>query len=285
MKRGVLFLVLATLFWGGNYICGRFLAPAMPSILLNTVRWAISSVLLVGILALRKKHLPIFTKWKEFLILGFFGIFAFSTLTYMGLRNISASTAGMISAGIPIAILFFTPFILKEYPKTKASIGAVISIIGVIVLLKGKHAAATSHSSFFGDIEIVLACFAWGLYTVLGKRFGKEIDPLTMTAGAAIYGTIFSALSCTLSVHLNMIHMTGVAWLSVIYVSTFASVIAYLAWTTGVKIVGAGRAAPYINLLPVWTVILGVLLLHEEISLLSLIGGAVTITGAVLASL
>jgi drug/metabolite transporter (DMT)-like permease len=81
-----------------------------------------------------------------------------------------------------------------------------------------------------------------------------------------------------------MIHMTMIAW-ACVYVSTFASVGAYLAWNAGVKIVGAGRAAPYINLLPVWTVVFGVLLLHEQVSWMSLVGGAVTIIGAVLASL
>lgn len=284
MQRGALLLVIATLLWGGNYICGRYLAPAMPSTLLNTVRWAISTMLLFIILAASKKTLPVFSKWKEFMFLGFLGIFAFSTLTYMGLSNISASHAGMISAGIPIAILLFTPLVLKERPSTKAWVGAAISIIGVITLIEGKH--ASSHdSSVTGEIEIVVACLAWGLYTVLGKRYGKEIDPLTMTAGAALYGTVFSAISCIGTVHTGSIHMTKIAWICVIYVSTFASVAAYSAWTAGVKIAGAGRAAPYINLLPVWTVVFGVLLLHEQISWLSLAGGTITIFGAVLASL
>jgi drug/metabolite transporter (DMT)-like permease len=136
-----------------------------------------------------------------------------------------------------------------------------------------------------GDVEIVLSCLAWGLYTVLGKRYGKQMDPLTMTAGAAVYGTVFSAMSCIGTVSPSMIHMTTIAWACVMYVSTFASVGAYLAWNAGVKIVGAGRAAPYINLLPVWTVVFGVLMLHEQIYWMSLVGGAVTIIGAVVASL
>lgn len=284
MKRGILLLVLATILWGGNYICGRFLAPALPATLLNTVRWAISTVILFGLLSLNKKNIPIFTKWKEFLILGFFGVFAFSTLNYLGLRSVSASQAGMISAGIPIAILAFTPIVLKENIKLKAWIGAVVSILGVILLVQGKH-TASSQSSLLGEIEILLSCLAWGLYTVLGKRYGKQMDPLTLTAGASFYGTLLSALSCIGTVQADMIHMTGNAWICVIYVSTFASVGAYFAWNTGVKIVGAGRAAPYINLLPVWTVIFGVLLLHEQVSLVSLVGGVVTIVGAVLASL
>ncbi|MCM2534936.1 DMT family transporter [Neobacillus pocheonensis] len=55
--------------------------------------------------------------------------------------------------------------------------------------------------------------------------------------------------------------------------------------TIAVAIVGAGKAAPFINLLPVWTVIFGVFLLHEQVSLMSLLVGIVTIAGAVLASL
>ncbi|AJY74039.1 DMT family transporter [Paenibacillus beijingensis] len=284
MKRGIALLVIATILWGGNYICGRYLADALPPTLLNTVRWGISTVLLAGLLALNKKRLPVFAKWKELMLLGFLGTFAFSMLTYLGLRSISASQAGMISAGIPIAILLFTPLVLKEQIRGKSWLGAFLSIAGVIVLFQGKSGSA-SHASFVGDIEIMLSCVAWGLYTVFGKRFGKTIDPLTMTAGAALYGTLFSALSCIGTVKPEMIHMTGTAWLCLAYVSTLASVGAYLAWTAGVKAVGAGRAAPYINLLPVWTVVFGVLLLGEHVSWVSLSGGVLTIIGAVVASL
>jgi drug/metabolite transporter (DMT)-like permease len=284
MKRGIGLLVLATLLWGGNYICGRFLADALPATLLNAVRWAISTALLAGLLAISKKPLPLLTKWKEFMVLGFLGVFAFSTLNYLGLRTISASRAGMISAGIPIAILAFTPFVLKETVKAKACIGAAVSIVGVVILFLGKS-GDSSHGTIIGDLEIVLAALAWGLYTVLGKRFGKRMDPLTMTAGASFYGTLFSAASCAGTVQAGMIHMTAVGWICVIYVSTFASVIAYLAWNAGVKTVGAGSAAPYINLLPVWTVVFGILLLHEHISGITLLGGAITIAGAVLATL
>ncbi len=283
MKRGILFLILATVLWSGNYVCGRFLAPAMPSTLLNTLRWAISFVLLLCIMLLNKKKLPLLSQWREFLILGFFGIFAFSTLNYLGLRSISASQAGMISAGIPVAILLFTPLILHEHSRARAWAGSIVSILGVIILLLGKH-DLSSQNSFLGDLEIVLSSLAWGMYTVLGKRFSKHLDPLTMTAGAAFYGTILSLISFALTTQQNAVHMSTNAWLAVLYVSTFASVGAYLLWNAGVKILGASRSAPYINLLPVWTVLLGILSLHEHISLYSLFGGIVTILGAVLAS-
>jgi len=50
MKRGIGLLLIATILWAGNYISGRYLGDALPPTLLNTVRWAISTVILVGIL-------------------------------------------------------------------------------------------------------------------------------------------------------------------------------------------------------------------------------------------
>lgn len=284
MRQGIALLILATMLWGGNYICGRFLADALPPTLLNTIRWAISSVLLWGLLVLNKKKLPILALWKEFLILGFFGIFAFSTLVYVGLQSISASSAGMITAGIPVLILLFTPLILKERISLRAWTGTVISIIGVFLLFQGMQENGVN-DSWAGQLAILLACVAWALYTVFGKYYGAKIDPLTLTAGAAVYGTVLSAISCTGTVDPGTIQLDGAAYLAILYVSTFASVIAYLAWNAGVKKVGPGTAAPFINLLPVWTVVFGLVLLNEELALLTLIGGIITISGALLASI
>lgn len=283
MKRGIGLLVLATILWSGNYIGGRFLASALPATLLNTIRWVISTIILFGILAINKRKIPIFKMWKEFMILGFLGIFAFSTLNYMGLRLISASQAGMISAGTPVAILLFTSLVLKEHINGKSWLGTIVSLTGVVLLFLGKQGDA-SPGLWLGGIETILAGCAWALYTVFGKKYGKNTDPLTMTAGAAFYGTLFSALSSIGTVQPNMIKMTASAWLAVIYVSTLASVGAFYAWNAGVKILGASKAAPYLNLLPVFTVILGVLVLKEQISGTSLVGGVMTILGAILAT-
>ncbi|WP_434510567.1 DMT family transporter [Desulfitobacterium sp. AusDCA] len=284
MKKGIILLIIANILWGGNYICGRFLGPALPPNLLNTIRWAISTVILFVILLLNKKKIPIFAMWKEFLILGFFGIFGFSTLNYMGLRLISASQAGMISAGTPVAILMFSFLLLKEHISFKSWLGTFVSLAGVIILFLGKQGSGVASGSWIGGLETILAGWAWALYTVFGRKFGKNTDPLIMTAGAAFYGTLFSALSCIGTVRFDMIHMTGSAWLAVIYVSTLASVGAFYAWNLGVKILGASKAAPYLNLIPVCTVILGIFLLKEVISGISLLGGIITILGAILAT-
>ncbi|KOR88005.1 DMT family transporter [Paenibacillus solani] len=281
-KKGLILLIIATLFWAGNYICGRYLAPALPSTLLNTVRWGISALILWAMLRARKQKLPLFSRWKELSLLGFLGVFVFSTLTYEGLTLTGASRAGMITALIPIFILC-TPLVLKEKVAPRAWIGSVISIVGVFLLFDSKTSESSS-GSLMGDVIILLSCVVWGLYTVLGKKFGDTIDSLTLTAGAAVYGSIFSAISCIGTINPAEIDMTPIAWLCILYVSTFASVVAYLSWNAGVKLIGAAKGAPFINLLPIWTVLLGVVLLGEQISWIALAGGVIVMLGALLAN-
>ncbi len=284
MTRGIMFLVAATVLWSGNYICGRYLAGEISPVMLNTIRWGISTVFLFILLFMTKRKIRLFRNWKEFLITGFYGMFAFSALNYLSLNFIHASVAGMFSAFSPVAILLFTPLVLKEKVPALARAGTVISAAGVIILFLGKSRDPLE-GSFFGGFFMLLACLAWGLYTVYGKKYGTNIDPLTMTAGAAFYGTVLSAVFTIGTGSFYVPELSPSAWLAVLYASTLASVGAFFFWNFGVNIAGAGRSAPFINLLPVWTVLLGMILLNEKVTLMTWTGGIITISGAVLASM
>ena len=282
MTKGALLLTLATLLWSGNYIAGRILAPAMPAFLLNGVRWAVSAALLLIIMTAKGKRVPLKAYWKELSLLGFIGMFMFSTLTYLGLHTVPAAQAGMISGTMPAAILLLGVILLRERPTAVAWSGMALSMLGVVVLV---GAGSTGHFAFsIGDVDLVVAAVSWGLYTVLGKRFSRGMDALTMTAGAALYGAVPSLLAGLLLTPGGSVHMTPIAWISLLYVSTAASVIAYFVWTAGVNMIGASRSAPFINLLPVWTVVLGILLLGERLTLSESVGGAIIVVGALLAN-
>ncbi|MHB1683467.1 MAG: DMT family transporter [Bacilli bacterium] len=282
MIRGALLLTLATLLWSGNYIAGRMLAPAMPAFLLNGVRWTVSAALLLLLMSASGKRIPYRARWRELLLLGFIGMFVFSTLTYLGLHTVPAAQAGMISGALPAGILLLSVLLLHERPSPLAWSGMALSILGVAVLVGAGH---TGHFAFsIGDVELIAAALAWGFYTVLGKRFSHSMDALTMTAGAALFGAIPSLAAGLLLTPLSAVHMTPAAWAALLYVSTAASVIAYFVWTAGVNLTGASRSAPFINLLPVWTVVLGFLLLGERLTLSEYLGGAIIVAGALLAS-
>ncbi|MDA8193129.1 MAG: DMT family transporter [Thermaerobacter sp.] len=279
MKKGFLWLVTATLLWSGNYIAGRILAPELPALAVNAIRWIVSSFVLWPLLRLSGRNLSVRTTWPRYLTMGFIGMFVFSGLTYLGLDSLPAAQAGMISGTMPVIILLLSVAILGERPSGRAWLGVVLSVGGILVLM----GAGRSFRLSAGDLEILGSAVAWGLYTVLGKRFSQDLDALTLTTGAAIFGAVPSALAALTTGSPTLWHLTSVGWASLAYVSTLSSVLAYFVWTAGVKMVGAARSAPFMNLLPVWTVIMGVLLLGEHLVLHQLIGGGVTILGAVVA--
>ncbi len=282
MRKGVVWLVLANLLWSGNYIAGRVLAQAMPAFTLNAVRWSISALILLLVMRFQQQTVPLVKAWRPLAWMGFLGMFVFSTLTYLGLRSIPAAQAGMLSGLIPVFILVAGILLLHQRPSGRSWTGVGASVLGVIVLMwlgKGGHFRLS-----WGIVELLLAAVAWALYTVYGKRLDQRLSPLTLTAGSAVYGAVFSDIVAGFTYRSGSIHMTWLAWVCVLYVSTMASVVAYWVWTAGVKQAGAEVAAPFINLLPVWTVILGVILLHERISSWEAIGGMLIVLGALFAS-
>jgi drug/metabolite transporter (DMT)-like permease len=276
-------LVLATLLWSGNYIAGRYLASVMPAFFLNGLRWLFSALLFSLVARAKKAPIPLRQEAPLLLMLGLLGMFFFSSLTYLGLRSVPAAQAGMISGLIPISILLFSAVLLGERPTGSGWVGVLLAVLGVGILMSGQmsHLAVPS----IGDWELIGAALSWGAYTALGRRYRTRMSALSMTAGAAIYGAVPSLIVGLISLRGATLHFTPVAWLALVYVGTAASVLAYWSWNQGVMILGAARSAPFINLLPVFTVILGILLLHESVSGQEMVGGAVTLIGAFLSGL
>lgn len=227
------------------------------------------------------RRVPFRREWPRLLLLGAVGMFAFSSLTYLGLHSIGAARAGLLSGVIPVTVVGFGAVLAHDRPTPAAAAGAVLAVAGVVLLFGGRSTGGPGVGA--GDLEILLAAVAWGLYTALGRRFAGRFDALAATAGAALFGAVPSLGAGLLTLPGRAVHMTPPAWAALAYVSTMASVLAYWAWMSGVGEVGPARAAAFTNLLPVFTALLGVVLLHERLAWRTVAGGAVIIAGALVA--
>lgn len=278
-RRAILALIAAPLLWGGNYVAGRYLAGNLSPLVLNALRWTISALIFLVIVRAQGLRIPLWRERRAFLWLGLTGMFGFSALLYLGLSLLPASVAGAISGLQPVAILLTGVAINQLRPAGRSWAGVSISFIGVL-LLTGSG-LAIGHMNVLGALDILGASALWGVYTALGRRSGMA--PLVATAGAAVYGAVPSILLGVLALRGAPIHPTLGMALAVLYVSTAASVGAYLLWNYGVREAGSTRAASFINLLPVFSILLGILLLGEHLTPIETIGAVVVIVGAWLA--
>ena len=275
----ILYLVAANLLWAGNYLAGRILRLSMGPFTLNGIRWIISAAILWVIVRKRGEVVPLLREWKELALLGFIGMFLFSSLTYWGLSIVPAGEAGLLSGFTPLAVLIAGFIIAKDAVRLWQWLMVVLSIGGEILLLGG---GATVHAdSLFGALILILAALSWGVYTALGRRYRHRFSPLVLTTGAAIWGAIPSALLGIWNLTTHPVTLTVSSTMALLYISTMASVVAFMMWSAGVNRLGSGTAAPYLNLLPVFTAILAVILLHESLTVAQLEGGLIVVAGAV----
>ncbi len=275
----IFYLVGANVLWAGNYLAGRILRLSMGPFTLNAIRWIISALILWMIVSRRGEHVPLRREWKAFLLLGIFGMVLFSSFTYWGLSMVPAGEAGLLAGFTPLAVLIAGFLIAHDRVRIWQWLMVAVSIVGEILLLGG--AASSSGGSVFGALVLVAAALSWGIYTALGRRYRHRFSPLVLTTGAAIWGAIPSIMLGAMNLATHRVDLSLGSFVALLYVSTMASVIAFMMWSAGVNQLGSGTAAPYLNLLPVFTALLAVLLLHERLSSSQLEGGLVVVAGAV----
>jgi drug/metabolite transporter (DMT)-like permease len=179
----------------------------------------------------------------------------------------SASQAGMISALLPLLIAVMAWTWLKERISRKTLAGFFIGIIGVFWLSLGGRPSLSAPHPLLGNLCEVLAMACAAGYTVALKHLTANYPPLLLTALQAFVGSLFFF-------PFLLLPGTGLpaAWpllssLAIIYLGIFATCGAYGCYNYGISRIPASRAAGFVNLLPVFSVLLGIIILDETLTL------------------
>lgn len=272
------YLVLANVFWAGNFVAGRALRHDMGPFTVNGVRWLVATALLLGLSRARGEAVPLFREWRPFALLGFFGVFLYSSLTYWGLARVSAGAAGLLSGVIPVAVVLAGLWIAEDKVSPWQWLMVAVSVSGEIILVRAtQHGGATSLS---GSVALVAAGLCWGIYTAIGRRLRHRYSPLAMVTGAAFWGAIPSVAIGLLATVARPAIVTPGAVGALLYIGAFPSVLSFVLWSGGVNRLGSATAAAYLNLFPVFTVVLAAILLGESVTWTEMAGGLVVVAGA-----
>jgi drug/metabolite transporter (DMT)-like permease len=278
----MLLLTLTALFWAGNIVLARGVAPHVPPVGLAFWRWvaALAMVLPFAARRLRGDWPAARGAWRLLALLALLGISGFNTLMYRAVHTTTAVNGALVQAAMPVAILLLSRLLFGE-PISRAKTGGVLLCLGgaALVVLRGDPRNLLGLSLVQGDALMVAAVLCYALYSSL-LRLRPAIHPLSflcLTFAGGALGLLPLYLLETLGGAPMPLSPTVV--LSVLYVALFPSVLAYLFWNRGVELVGASRAGLFINLIPVFAALLSALLLGEPprayhgIGLLLIAGG------------
>ncbi len=277
-------LVLTMLFWGGTFVAGRLLAKELYPITAASFRFIAASTMLLSVILIRDKNLPMLTlkQWAAMALLGLTGVYAYNIFFFTGLQTVEAGRASMIIAVNPVVTTLLAILFFKERSGLLRQIGMILSVSGAMIVISRGHPAIIFTGDLGGTGELYMAgcVLSWSAYTLIGKRLLKNIQPLVAVAYSCSLGAIFLTITAVATGHfedISRLSFTGMA--CIFYFAFFGTTLGFIWFYDGVKKLGAGRAAMYVNLVPVSGILMGTLLLGERLDSSLLIGGGLVFSG------
>ncbi|HEY5674114.1 MAG TPA: DMT family transporter [Malonomonas sp.] len=183
------------------------------------------------------------------------------------LQLTSASQAGMITAMLPLLVAILAWFWLKEKISRQTLCGFSLAIIGAIWLSLASDTNSNAPEPLLGNFYEFLAMVCAAGYTVSLKHLTSNYPPLFLTAFQAFIGSLFFFPFLLLPSVGFPLHWQATPALAIIYLGTFITLGAYGCYNYSVSRIPASQAAGYVNLIPVFGVVLGMLILGDSLNL------------------
>jgi drug/metabolite transporter (DMT)-like permease len=223
---------------------------------------------------------------KRFALLSLLGVGSYNVLLYLALKSSTPINVTLIGASMPIWAIVIGALFYKEQPNIKQIIGAVISLIGVtVVIVRGELERLIEIEFVAGDLLMVLATILWGAYSWMlshPKESTERTWPWSYFLLAQVgFGFCWSLGFAVTEWQLEYSYFTW-SWSTVfmiIYVIIGPSLIAYRCWGLGVSGAGATVATFFTNLIPLFTAILSTLLLQKPPELFQGVAFALILAG------
>lgn len=279
-------IALMVLAWSGNFVVAKFTLRELPPFALLFLRVLFSNALLLSIYFSSRQHRqrPLARgDWKWFGLLGLFGVAMNQAGFTVGLNNTTVAHSALIISLTPIYVLLLaTRMKLESFTALKV-IGMALSFTGVAVLVS-EYGFSSGSPTFTGDLLTLGGSIAFALYTVYGKKVSERYDTLTLNTFTYLAGAVvvFPLAGWELF-EVKWQAVTWRGWLGAAYMAAIASVLAYLIFYYALARISASRVIAFSYLQPVLATLLGILLLHEEVTHHLLIGGSLVLLGVYLA--
>jgi drug/metabolite transporter (DMT)-like permease len=230
-----------------------------------------------------EKSLPIppLKCWIPLILLGMTGIFAYNVCFFYGLQHITAGRAALIIASTPLAITIFAALFLGEKLTLLKICGVLTCLTGAIFVISNGHPRLLFSGGFGPGEKALLGCvLSWTAYSLVGRQVLKTMTPLASVCYSSIIGTLLLAIP---AIHQGLLGevttISTVAWLSLAYLGVGGTAVGFSLYYQAIQTIGAARSGIFINLVPVFSVLLSWLILDEAIKPIVIVGGILILGG------
>ena len=282
-------LVLATLFWSGNFIVGKFATLfQIPPLTLNVFRWiAVWLILLPFTYKEIYKNFPIIKKnWFVISFMGVITISTFNSVVYFALNYTQVINAVLVLAAIPAATIVLSSIMKIEKTNIFQLVGLFLSIIGIgSIISNGEIQKIISLSFNKGDLWMLVCVFTWALYSTLLKKHKFKFSQFSLIQLMVSAGILFLIPQFFYEKSIGLeLNYNKAFFLILFYVVVFPAIAAYYCWQKGVEIIGPNRASMFIQLMPLFSAVMAIIIFKEKFELYHFTGAAFIVSGIYLSN-
>jgi drug/metabolite transporter (DMT)-like permease len=285
-RAGADWLVFALLgfFWGSSYLFIKIGVDAgLQPFTLVMLRLVIGSALLGTVVLLARERLPREARFYAHIsVVGFFGIaLPFVLITYAE-QNVDSALAAVLTAPVPLFVIPFAALLLRdERMTTNKVLGVIVGLVGVAVLV-GFDPAQLGTGDFIAELVLIVAAISYAIGGVYARRFVQGYRPMIPALFEVFTAFVMVAILAFVLEHPLSAPLTQDALFAVTWLGLIGSGLAFLGFFRLLGRWGAARTSMVAYLLPVWGIILGAVVLHEQIPPQLLLGTALVIGGIAL---
>jgi drug/metabolite transporter (DMT)-like permease len=215
-------------------------------------------------------------------IIGILLLGVANTILAWAEKTVPTGLAALIVSITPLWFLIIETWILRgDHLSTRGLLGLPLGIFGIVVLLWPRLTATTAlgRRELFACLALLVGSLAWSIGSVLSKRWQTSADPFVAAGWQMLFaGALNLAMAGVFGDYASAVWTArGVA--AIAYLIIFGSWVGFSAYIWLLQNVSTPKVATYAYVNPVVAVILGALILGEQVTPPILIGGAVVVAG------
>ncbi len=294
--QGKLYLTGAFALAGTSVVMGYMLTETLGTFTITAISMLIVIAGLLPFLLRRTlQTMQALTKgqWQLIFAQAFFGIFLFRMFLLLGVQHTSTAEAGILTGAIPALTAVGAYFVLRERPTRCTILGVAATVLGIVLLQgNGVFAAKLSTSHWLGNLLVLLGAASESAFRIISRKQKRvetqisAIHPMVQTLLVSTFALLLSLIPALLEQPWSALHTLSMRDAFVLlWYGLVITALSFGFFYAGAKRCSAYTIAAYSGVMPLTSMLLSVVVLHEPIGFAQVAGGVLVLSGMLLIGL
>ena len=270
-----LLLTILSVLWGGSFFFVGVAVEALPPLTIVTLRVFLAAIALQTVVYFTGSRMPSNpTVWIAFIGMGVLNNVIPFTLIVWGQTHIASGLASILNATTPLFTVVAAHFLTKDEKMSNLKvIGVIFGLAGVVIMI-GYEVLGGFGDSIFAQFAVLGAAISYSFAGIYGRRFRQlEIKPVVTATGQVTASSLILIPLAIFYDHPFSMPMPGVEiWLAIFALAFLSTALAYILYFRILSTAGATNVLLVTLLVPISAILLGTVILGEQLELKHMVG-------------